>query len=69
MTNQVMSDLQVVRTRDERTEHEVGEALVSLESFVAIALRVFADTNPSKLREHMRIVEMQHYMQPGEKKQ
>ena len=45
-----------------------GEALASVETFVNIALRVFADTNPSKLREHMRNIEIQSLMRPSQVK-
>ena len=38
------------------------EAMVGLETFVEIALRLMAETNPSKLREVMRLVEIQARM-------
>ena len=34
------------------------EHMTSIETFVAIALEVFAVTNPSKLRDAMRVVEI-----------
>lgn len=57
MTQTVMADLAAVRAVVGETEELVG-----LETFVAIALRVMAETNPSKLREIMRIVEIQARM-------
>lgn len=37
---------------------EVDTALCSVETFIVIALRVFAKTNPSKLRSETRTVEI-----------
>lgn len=53
MTETVMSDLAAVRSVVGDTEEMAG-----LETFVAIALRLMAETNPSKLREIMRVVEI-----------
>lgn len=41
---------------------ETTEAWAGVETFIAIALRVFAETNPSKLREAMRIEQIKAYM-------
>ena len=57
MTQTVMTDLAAVRAVVGETEELVG-----LETFVAIALRLMAEVNPSKLREVMRIVEIQARM-------
>lgn len=54
MAEAIIADLQVVRAAVGDTDEMAG-----IESFVAIALRVFAQTNPSKLREVMRLVEIQ----------
>lgn len=59
MKEQVMADLSVVRAA---TDPTAEEALVSLETFVAIALRVFSKTNASKIKEAMQIVEIQARM-------
>ena len=56
LTNGIMEDLSTLRTL---APVEAENALVSIETFVAIALRVFAKTNPSKLRDVMRTVEIQ----------
>ena len=53
MTETVMQDLAAVRSVVGDTEE-----MASLETFVAIALRLMAETNPSKLREIMRVVEI-----------
>ena len=53
MTETVMSDLAAVRSVVGDTEE-----MASLETFVAISLRLMAETNPSKLREIMRVVEI-----------
>jgi hypothetical protein len=57
MTQAVMRDMAEVREIVGPTD-----AMAGVESFVAIALRVFAQTNPSKLREVMRLVEIQARM-------
>ena len=41
---------------------EVDTALCSVETFIVIALRVFAKTNPSKLRSETRTVEIKARM-------
>ena len=56
LTNGIMEDLSTLRTL---APVEAENALVSIETFVAIALRVFVKTNPSKLRDVMRTVEIQ----------
>lgn len=48
------------------TGHEDDKATV--ETFCAIALRVIAATNPSKVREAARLVAIQSLIQPGEPK-
>ena len=56
LTNGIMEDLNTLRIL---APVEAANVLVSIETFVAIALRVFAKTNPSKLRDVMRTVEIQ----------
>ena len=56
LTNGIMEDLSTLRIL---APVEAADALVNIETFVAIALRVFAKTNPSKLRDVMRTVEIQ----------
>lgn len=41
---------------------EIDTALCSVETFIAVALRVFKRTNPSKLRDVARIVEIKARM-------
>lgn len=64
MTEQVMDDLAVIRSLVVRSEGQAGElgAMASLETFVAISLRVMAKTNASKLIDVMRTVEIVAYM-------
>jgi hypothetical protein len=57
MTQAVMRDMAEVRDVVGPTD-----AMAGVESFIAIALRVFAQTNSSKLREVMRLVEIQARM-------
>ena len=59
LTSGIMEDLSTLRAL---APVEAADALVSIETFVAIALRVFAKTNPSKLRDVMRTVEIQARM-------
>lgn len=67
MKNQVIADLTVIRAHEHHTPQAFEEAMVSLETFVAIAINVFGDINTSKLIEHMRIVELRQYI-PRENK-
>lgn len=57
MTETVMSDLAAIRSAVGDTE-----AMAGLETFVSISLRLMAATNPSKLCEIMRLVEIQARM-------
>lgn len=57
MTSTVMSDLSAVRAVVGDTEEMAG-----VETFVSIALRLMAVTNPSKLRDVMQVVEIQARM-------
>lgn len=49
-------------------DRDMAEQIESLEQFVNIALHVFATTNPSKLREAMRLVEIRALMRPSQLK-
>ena len=60
MTNSILSDLSVVRT--DLGDRAASDAWAGVETFVAIALRVFAETNPSKLKEAMRLEEIKARM-------
>lgn len=45
-------------------KEQVGEtdAMAGVETFCVIALRIMAKTNPSKIRDVARTVEIAHYM-------
>jgi hypothetical protein len=63
MTNAVLSDLNVVKQHlGPHTFNKTEEAWAGIETFVAVGLRVFAQTNPSKLRDVMRTVGIQARM-------
>lgn len=75
MKEQVVADLRIVADRidksaqireqlggDASRSKVEGEAMASLETFVAVALRVLADTNPSKIKAAMMTVEIQARM-------
>lgn len=56
---QVVADLTMLQTCIDR---DGLEALVSVQTFVAIALEVFAGVNASRLRDAMRAVEIRSLM-------
>lgn len=63
MTNAVLIDLDVIKQHlGPHTFNKTEEAWAGIETFIAIGLRVFAQTNPSKLRDVMRTVEIQARM-------
>lgn len=62
MTNAIMRDLQTVKPLINPSTKAEVEAWAGIETFVAIGLRVFAQTNHSKLREVMRLIEIQARM-------
>lgn len=65
MKETVLADLSVVRAAlvaDRTLNEEEGAALASVETFVAIALRVFSTTNASKIKDAMMAVEIQARM-------
>ena len=61
MTSTIMSDLSAVRTVVWAVAGDTEE-MAGVETFVAIALRLMAVTNPSKLRDIMQVVEIQARM-------
>lgn len=58
MTEAVLGDLAVVWTLAGGASAAQLEAMAGIETFIAIGLRVFAKTNPGKLRDVMRTVEI-----------
>lgn len=62
MTNSVVADIEFIRAQLDLSNPEIEAAWAGVESFVAIGLRVFAETNPSKLREAMRLEEIKARM-------
>lgn len=61
MTSTIMSDLSAVRAVVWSVAGDIEE-MAGVETFVAIALRLMAVTNPSKLRDIMQVVEIQARM-------
>jgi len=57
MMDQVLRDLALVRSAN-----PPDEAMAGVETFVALASRVFAKTNRSKIIDEMRTVEIQARM-------
>lgn len=57
--------LRVLREHTVQADPKVLEALCTVESFVEMSLRVMAKTNPSKLREAARLLEIQARMDGG----
>jgi hypothetical protein len=66
MTESVLGDLAVVWTLAGDASAAQLEALAGIETFIAIGLRVFAKTNPGKLRDVMRTVEIVAWMRGAE---
>lgn len=70
---QITSDLQQIKgLLDELTRANVllpdgatADAFASIETFVAISLRIISKTNPSKIRSETVSVEIQSRMQPA----
>lgn len=59
----IIPDIERVRAHVLATGNEATqESLATIETFVAVALRVFAKTNPSKLRSEARTVEISHLL-------
>jgi hypothetical protein len=60
MKEQVLTDLAFVRScvDAEAGEDSADEAMASLETFVAVALRLIAKSNASKVADIMRTVEI-----------
>lgn len=59
----ITAELKVLRDAlDPVDGSEIDTALCSIETFVVVALRVFAKTNPSKLRSESRTVELKARM-------
>lgn len=70
MTESIENDLataaNVVRQALPPASPEVENALAEIETFCAIALRVMRKTNPSKLRDAARTVEVEAYLKGRE---
>lgn len=59
----ITAELKLLRdTLQPEDGSEIDTALCSVETFVVVALRVFAKTNPSKLRSETRTVEIKARM-------
>lgn len=42
-----------------------ADAMATVETFCAVALRIIAKTHPAKVREEARLVEIQSHIAPG----
>ena len=67
MAEEMISALRVLRDHIGQSDERVIEALATIETHVAISLRVFSKTNPSKIRDVARTVEIGFLMQELEK--
>ena len=54
----VIDDLHRIRFNKALTDQEYDQSLINIETFIAIALRVFSKTNISKLQSEFRTVEI-----------
>lgn len=70
MTNDLITALGVVRSKLDLEDPAVSDAMAEIETFSAIALRVMAKTNPSKIRSEAVLVNIQALMPapPGSRK-
>ena len=62
MKEQIVADIDAVRSGLSNAPVECDEAMASIETFVAIALRVMSTVNPSKIKAAMIAVEIQARM-------
>lgn len=65
MKEQVLKDMAIVNAgllADRTLNHKEAEAMASIETFVAIALRVMAKVSETKIRDAMLLVEIQARM-------
>lgn len=63
----------IAKLKDARLKACVAELIgwgdeerAELETFIAVAIEVMRKTNPSKLREAARVVELRHYMKDAQ---
>lgn len=66
MANDIVEALSTVRAALPPAE-QTGDAMATLETFTAVALRIIAKTNPSKVRDVARAVEIQALIAPFNK--
>lgn len=68
ISTDLLQDLSVLRNHLDATGNEkVREAWAGVETFCAIALRVFAKTNPSKIKDEAMTVEISYRLRELEK--
>jgi len=63
MAEDITQALATVRDALPESERS-GDAMATLETFTAVALRLIAKSNPSKVRDIARLVEIQTHIQP-----
>jgi hypothetical protein len=68
IASDIVKDLGVLRQALAPQMHEVGDAWATVETFIAISLRLMAKTNPSKVKSIAMTVEIQSLIQNAEKK-
>jgi hypothetical protein len=64
----IVRDLGVLRQALAPQMHEVEDAWATVETFIAISLRLMAKTNPSKVKSVAMTVEIQSLIENAEKK-
>lgn len=64
MHEDLLRDLRKVRDSLDLTDPAIEEAMAGLETFCAVAIRVFAKTNPSKIRSVAITTEIQVLWRP-----
>jgi len=64
----IVRDLGVLREALAPQMHEVEDAWATVETFIAISLRLMAKTNPSKIKSVAMTVEIQSLIEKAEKR-
>jgi len=64
----IVRDLGVLREALAPQMHEVEDAWATVETFIAVSLRLMAKTNPSKIKSVAMTVEIQSLIEKAEKR-
>lgn len=68
ISSDIVKELGVLREALAPQMHEVEDAWATVETFIAVSLRLMAKTNPSKIKSVAMTVEIQSLIENSEKK-